>query len=70
VKIKKNVGKEKDQSKGKQKLEKRRSSDSVSETPEGHHPWLLAMYKGHSSAVLSIDWSPNGKFLASSAFGK
>jgi len=33
------------------------------------HPWLLTSLKGHSSPVLSIDFSSNGKYLASCSAG-
>jgi WD domain, G-beta repeat. len=34
------------------------------------HPWLLTSLKGHSGEVLDMDFSSNGKFLATCAEGK
>jgi WD40 repeat protein len=34
------------------------------------HPWLLTSLKGHSGEVLDMDFSGNGKFLATCAEGK
>jgi len=34
--------------------------------PTFNHPWLLTTLKGHSGRVLDLDFSPNGKHLASS----
>lgn len=34
------------------------------------HPWLLTSIKGHTGPILDIDFSSNGKFLASCADGK
>ena len=31
------------------------------------HAWLLTTLKGHSGRVLDLDFSENGKYLASSA---
>lgn len=31
------------------------------------HPWLVTSLKGHGGAVLDMDFSPNGKFLATCA---
>lgn len=33
------------------------------------HPWLLASLKGHSGEILDLDFSSNGKLLASCAEG-
>jgi WD40 repeat protein len=33
------------------------------------HPWLLTSLKGHSGEVLDMDFSSNGKFLATCAEG-
>lgn len=34
------------------------------------HPWLVTSLKGHSGEVLDMDFSSNGKFLATCAEGK
>lgn len=34
------------------------------------HPWLLTSLKGHSSDVLDMDFSSNGKYLATCGEGK
>jgi len=34
------------------------------------HSWLATILKGHSSPVLGFDFSPNGKYLISTAEGK
>lgn len=34
------------------------------------HPWLLTSIKGHTGPILDIDFSSNGKYLASCADGK
>ena len=34
------------------------------------HPWMIGALKGHTGAILDINFSPNGKFLASSGEGK
>lgn len=34
------------------------------------HPWLLTSLKGHSGQVLDMDFSHNGKYLASCADGE
>jgi len=34
--------------------------------PSFHHPWLLTSLKGHSGRVVDLDFSPNGRHLASS----
>lgn len=34
------------------------------------HPWLIASLKGHSGEILDLDFSSNGKQLASCAEGK
>jgi len=33
------------------------------------HPWLACNLKGHSGPVLGLDFSPNGKYLASCSEG-
>lgn len=33
------------------------------------HPWLLTSLKGHTGQVLDMDFSANGKYLASCAEG-
>uniref|UniRef100_A0A915PLQ6 Uncharacterized protein n=1 Tax=Setaria digitata TaxID=48799 RepID=A0A915PLQ6_9BILA len=33
--------------------------------PQFEHPWLLTTLKGHVNDVLDLDFSPNGKYLAS-----
>ncbi|VDK88474.1 unnamed protein product [Litomosoides sigmodontis] len=44
--------------KGKGKFNKMR-------TPQFEHPWLLATLKGHVNDVIDVDFSSNGKYLAS-----
>lgn len=34
-----------------------------------NHPWLLTSLKGHTDHVLDIDYSSNGKYLASCSEG-
>lgn len=34
------------------------------------HPWLLTSIKGHTGPILDIDFSSNGKYLASCADGE
>ncbi len=34
-----------------------------------NHPWLASSLKSHSSPILGMDFSPNGKYLASCAEG-
>lgn len=34
------------------------------------HPWLLTTIKGHTGPILDIDFSSNGKYLASCAEGE
>ena len=34
--------------------------------PTFQHPWLMTTLKGHSGRVLDLDFSPNGRHLASS----
>lgn len=34
------------------------------------HPWLVTTFKGHTSEVRDMDFSSNGKYLASCAEGK
>ena len=33
------------------------------------HPWLAADFKGHTEAVVSLDFDSSGKYLASSSEG-
>jgi len=33
------------------------------------HPWLACNLKGHSGPVIGLDFSPNGKYLASCSEG-
>ena len=41
-----------------------------SDEPKQVHPWLAGTLKGHTGGVLSLDFSFNGKFLASVAEGQ
>lgn len=34
------------------------------------HSWLLTSFKGHTGEILDIDFSSNGKYLASCSEGK
>ena len=38
--------------------------------PAFQHKWLASSLKNHSSPVLGIDFSPNGKYIASWSEGK
>lgn len=35
-----------------------------------NHQWLLTSLKGHTSEILDMEFSPNGKFLATCGEGK
>lgn len=50
----------------KKKLTERENRRSARANEKGFsHPWLLATLKGHSGRVLDMDFSANGKYLAS-----
>lgn len=53
---------------------KKKASDSKwtgrSDKQGFSHPWLLTSLKGHKGQVLHMDFSANGKYLASCAEGE
>jgi len=49
----------------KPKMKKVIDKKSKDKAPTYNHPWLLTSLKGHSGRVLDMDFSPNGKHLAS-----
>ena len=62
----------------KKKTDKTEKKSNKTKTTQRHkrvqhvpftHSWLATILKGHSSAVLGFDFSPNGKYLISTAEG-
>lgn len=61
-------GRSKQQSRNKGSKLKQQSSSRRVTLPS--HPLLAAEFKGHTGAVLSLDFDTNGKYLASCSDGK
>ena len=49
---------------------KERVRSRSAKKPPFNHPWLITTLKGHGGRVLDMDFSENGKYLASCADGK